>query len=474
MRPGTSTTTLDPPAEAPGSYRATLLILLAGQLMALVDVTIVNVAMPTIGSRLSASGSEIQLLVVGYTISYAVLLITGARLGAVYGRRRLYMSGVFIFTAASLMCGLAPSVGLLLTARFIEGAGAAAMVPQIISIIQVRFTARARAIALSAYSGVLASGFVIGQVAGGIIVTSNLFNASWRPIFLVNIPIGVAIFALAPHLLPKDESPSTGRGKFDIPGLAVSAAAVFAIVMPLVIGHQLGWPVWSRTLIVLGFILAVTFVLLERRVRVAPLLHPLVVRAPGFRVGLGAVAFVMTAYGSLLFTMSIYLQSFLHYDALRAAATFAPSAAVFGLCGLLWNKLPERWHNAVIPVGLGICAIGITGLAFTVGSNTSAYVIGAILITYGFGGGFGFSLLLTRTLAKVPRSNAAEASGLLTTTMQLSQSIGVATLGGVFLDRAPGDPGTAIAAVTGWEAFLLAIAVVMATLVARSSRTLQD
>ena len=165
------TTTTDPlvrdPATAARGRWLMLIVLLAGQFMALLDVTIVNVAMPTIGRSLHASGAELQLVVAGYTVSYAMMLITGARMGDLYGRRRMFLAGVAVFTLASLACGIAPGIGVLIGARFVQGAGAAAMMPQIMSVIQVRFDGAARARALSAYTAVLSSGFVAGQVIGG-------------------------------------------------------------------------------------------------------------------------------------------------------------------------------------------------------------------------------------------------------------------------------------------------------------------
>src|ERR1700753_2045985 len=157
-----------------------LVVLLAGQFMALLDVTIVNVAMPTIGRSLHASGAELQLVVAGYTVSYAMLLITGARLGDLRGRRTLFLTGVAVFTLASALCGFAPTITVLIVARFVQGAGAAATMPQIMSVIQARFTGRDRGRALSAYSAVLASGFVAGQVFGGLLVNAKLFGSQWR------------------------------------------------------------------------------------------------------------------------------------------------------------------------------------------------------------------------------------------------------------------------------------------------------
>ncbi len=187
-----------------------LCLLLAGQFMGLLDVTIVNVALPTIGRSLHGSGAGLQLVVAGYTISYATLLITGARLGDIFGRRRMFLIGVLAFTAASLACGLAPTFAFLIAARLVQGAGAAAMIPQIMSVIQQRFEGQARARALGAYAAVLATGAVAGQVLGGVLVTANLLGTQWRPVFLVNVPVGLAIALAVPRVLPRDTPQAAG------------------------------------------------------------------------------------------------------------------------------------------------------------------------------------------------------------------------------------------------------------------------
>jgi MFS family permease len=281
-----------------------LIVLLAGQFMALLDVTIVNVAMPTIGRSLHASGAELQLVVAGYTVSYAMLLITGARLGDVVGRRRMFQFGVGIFTLASLTCGLAPDIGVLITARFVQGAGAAAMMPQIMTVIQIRFSGAARAKALSAYTAVLSSGFVAGQVIGGLLVTANLFGTEWRPVFLVNVPIGLAVLALVPRVVPADEARDGAAGRrsarLDLPGLAVAVPAVCLIVLPLMLGHQENWPAWSLACIGLGLVLVPVFLATERAVAARggyPLLSLSVFRARGLLAGLAAVTLLMVTYG---------------------------------------------------------------------------------------------------------------------------------------------------------------------------------
>jgi MFS family permease len=464
-----------------------LIILLGGQFMALLDVTIVNVAMPTIGRALHASGAALQLVVAGYTVSYAMLLITGARLGELYGRRRLFLAGVAVFTLSSLACGLAPGIEVLIAARFVQGAGAAAMVPQIISVIQASFSGPARARALSAYSAVLASGFVAGQVLGGVIVSADLFGAQWRPVFLVNVPVGLAVLAIVPRAVPPDtRAPSRAGRRLDLAGLAVAVPAVFLIVLPLVLGHEEGWPWWVPAGIAAGLALAVAFVAVERRVAARggdPLLNLDVLGSPGIVSGLGATVITMIAYGGFLFSLSLHLQSGLGDSALRAGLTFAPAAAAFGLCGFYWRKLPERWQHVLAPAGLGAAAVAevFLGLDLRSGTNGGPW-LPVVLLVLGAALGVGYSPLVTHSLARVPLADAADASGLLTTTLQLGQVIGVAVFGSLFLSLAAraGQPGLptsphAIAVTSGWLALLFAVAalaaVPLAGTVARARRS---
>ena len=225
-----------------------LAVLLLGQFMCIIDVLVVNVAMPSIAASLHASGASLQLVVGGYTISYAMLLITGARLGDRYGRRRTYLAGVLIFTTASLACALAPDGQALIGFRFIQGAGAAVLVPQIFSIIQLNFTGPARARALSAYAAVLSAGAVTGLVLGGVMVTADLFGTGWRPVFAINVPIGIVLAAPCPAWSRPTKPRAAARRpdqRLDLAGLAAAACAVLLIVLPLVLGHEEGWPAWA-------------------------------------------------------------------------------------------------------------------------------------------------------------------------------------------------------------------------------------
>ena len=455
-----------------------LIVLLAGQFMALLDVTIVNVAMPTIGRSLHASGAELQLVVAGYTVSYAMMLITGARLGDLYGRRRMFLAGVAVFTLASLACGIAPGIGILIAARFVQGTGAAAMMPQIMSVIQVRFDGAARARALSAYTAVLSSGFVAGQVIGGVLVTANLFGQGWRPVFLVNVPIGLAVLATVPRVVPRDE-PGPRRRQLDLLGLGIAAPAVFLLVLPLMLGHQEDWPGWVFACLAVGLALGVAFVLVERRITDRggdPLLNLAVLRAPGLVPGLAAVAVLMITYGGFLFSFALHLQGGLGDSALRAGLTFAPCAVVFGACGYFWRRLPAAWHPLLAPLGCLVAVGGYLAVANVLRSGGSGGApLQAGLILTGAALALGFSPLVTHALVRVPLRHAADASGLLTTTIQLGQAVGVATFGSLFLTLDTGrgvttaaSSGHALAITMSWLAATMLLAVAAGIPLART------
>jgi MFS family permease len=480
-------TAISEPAVAAGreNERArwvTLIVLLCGQFMALLDVTIVNVAMPTIGRSLHASGAELQLVIAGYTVSYAMLLITGARLGDLIGRRRMFLLGVGGFTAASLACGLAPDIGVLIAARFVQGAAAAAMMPQIMTVIQLRFSGPARTRALSAYTAVLSSGFAAGQVIGGMLVTANLFGSSWRPVFLVNVPIGLAVLALLPRVMPADAPGGTRR--LDLPGLAIAVPAVCLVVLPLMLGHQQRWPAWSLACIGAGLALVPVFLSVERSVAARggqPLLSLSVLRAPGLLPGLATMTLLMGTYGGFLFSFAIHLQAGLGDSALRAGLTFAPCAAAFGLCGYYWRRLPAGWHPQLTVCGaaVGACAYLAVALLLRDGGSGGAW-LQVSLVVLGGSLALAFSPLVSQSLVRVPLHQAADASGLLTTAIQLSQAVGVAVFGSLFLTvGAGGAAGRAtVAAASGhalfvtmtWIAVTLACGAVAAVPLVRTVR----
>jgi MFS family permease len=291
----------------------------------------------------------LQLVVGGYTVAYAMLLITGARLGDLYGRRRMYLLGGIGFTVTSLACGFAPNALALIFFRFVQGA-AAVMVPQIMSVFQMQFGGAARAKALSAYGVVLSTGAVAGLIIGGVLVNANLLGASWRPVFLVNLPLGVLLAFLVPRLVPADEQRASRQ--LDFGGLAIAVPAVVLVVLPLVLGHELGWPAWAFACIAVGLLLAGLFVRIERRVAARggdPLLNLGVLRAPVIPSGLGALSCMQLTYGGFLFVFTLHLETGLGDSVLRTGLIYILMAATFGLVGFYWRRLPERVHHAFVP-----------------------------------------------------------------------------------------------------------------------------
>ncbi|WIY04598.1 MFS transporter [Amycolatopsis mongoliensis] len=426
-----------------------LAVLLLGQFMALLDVTVVNVAMTDIRGDLHASGAALQLVVSGYTVGYAMLLITGARLGELFGRRRLFVTGTIAFTVCSLLCGLAPDPVTLIAARIAQGAGAALMMPQVISLIQAQFSGAARAKALSAYTAVISVAFVAGQVLGGVLVGANLFGTGWRPIFLVNVPIGVLVALLALRLVPGGVA-KAGR-RLDLAGLAIAVPAVVLVVLPLVLGHEVGWPGWTFGSIAAGVLLAVLFVVVERRVR-DPLVDLGVLRIRGVAPGLATLAAGVASYGGFLFCVSLHLQSGLGKTAMAAGLAMAPGGIVFGLCGFFWNRLPQRVHAWLTPCGYVGSAVAYALLALDGDGGTLFFVA---LLLFGLSMGPAFGSLMAQALTHVPVERASDVSGLLTTTLQLGQVIGVATFGSVFLTLATASSAHAITTTMTWAAVLL-------------------
>ena len=415
-----------------------LAIVLTGQLMAVLDATIVNVAVPTMHAGLHASGAGLQLIVAGYTIAYAVLLVTGARLGDILGYRRMFRAGVLLFTLASLGCGLAPSAGLLIGLRFAQGVGAAVMIPQVLSLIQRTYTSPApRARAMSLYAAVISGGAVLGQVVGGLLISADLFGATWRPIFLVNVPVGIAVLLFG-RLLPD------GRGRpgrtLDVPGLLVLTPAVVALVLPLVLGQSLGWPAWGWALLaasVAGFSL---LGYVERRVASRggqPILPQALLGLPGVRTGIMGLFASLVVFGGWLFGFALQLQDGLGDSALRAGLTFAPAALAFALVSLNWQRLPARFH-----AGLAVTGFLVNGLALLVlgilmrSGGTGGGLVYVAAVFSGAGMAAAFGPLMTRVLSRVPVAMAADASGVIVTVNQLGIVVGIATFGTLYLNLA--------------------------------------
>jgi MFS family permease len=428
--------------------RPLLALVLAAQFMALLDVFIVNVAAPTIGTELHASGADLQLVIAGYTITYSVLLITGARLGDRLGHGRVHLAGLALFTAASLACGLAQGATELIVFRLVQGAGSAVMIPQVLSLIQRNFTGEARVKALGAYSAVIAVGAAAGQVVGGVLVSADLFGTSWRPVFLVNVPVGLVLLAVGGRVLPAGDPSGRERARaVDLPGLLLLGAAVSLLTVPLVLGQEEDWPLWSWLSLGSAVVLFTLFCRYESRLARrggAALIAPRVLRHPGMGLAVFRILAVMAVNGGFLFALTLHVQGGLGYSALRAGLSFAPTAVVFGLVGLTWRNWPATWQRLLVPAGFVLTALSVLGIGLVLkGGDGGGVLLYVAYAGVGVGLALGFSPTLTRALATVRPEDAADASGLLATVAQLGQLIGVAAFGTLFLNRfeSLGAPG---------------------------------
>ncbi|WP_129296440.1 MFS transporter [Streptomyces lydicus] len=438
-----------PGAESARSRGAgrTLAVILTGQFMALLDAFIVTVAAPSIGADLGASGAALQLVIAGYTITYAALLITGARIGELLGPRRTFLAGLAVFTVASLACGLAAEAGQLIAFRAVQGAGAAVMIPQVLGIIQRTHTGPARTRALGAYTAVMAVGAALGQIAGGVLVSADLFGAGWRPVFLVNVPIGALLLAAGPRLIPRDRPSGTARG-LDLPGLVLLAAALVLVTVPLVLGQEAGRPAWTWWSLAAGGVLLGVFAGYEaRRARRggAPLIAPRVLGAPGMPLSVIRLALVMAVNAGYMFVLTLHFQNTLHYSALRTGLLFVPTALAYGAVGLWWRRLPARVHPLLVPGGfvmLSAVLVGI-GLALRGGGAGDGIRLLAAYAGVGVALGFAHSPNLAAALGTVSTEHAADASGLVVTVNQVGLLLGTSLFGALFLHRqAEAEAGT--------------------------------
>ncbi|MYW04327.1 MFS transporter [Streptomyces sp. SID3343] len=426
-----------------------LAVLVAGQFVAVLDASIVNVAAPDMRTDLHASGSGLQLVIAGYTIVYAMLLITGSRLGAIFGHGRAYLAGLGLFTASSLACGIAGSTAELVAFRCLQGAGAALLVPQVLTLIQRRFEGRRRTAALGLYQTAIAGGAVIGQILGGVLVSADLWGTGWRPVFLVNVPLGIGLLVIGWRALGGDEpDPGTGPSRWqrlDVPGVLMLAPAMLAVVVPLVMGHEQDWPVWGWVLLVAGLVGMGAFALVERWVAGrggAPLVSGAVLRSPGLLPAGIALLLGVGSYNGFLFTLALHLQSGLGDSPLRAGLVYVPCAVGFAAGGMWWRRLPERLRAHVAYVAFALVALSYVALALSVrGGREAGFALALALGAMGLGQGAALGPMMGTALARVRPEDAGDASGVVVTLMQFGGVLGVATYGTLFLSTTGAGAG---------------------------------
>jgi EmrB/QacA subfamily drug resistance transporter len=429
--------TVDPALETSLPRRGLVLaVVLAGTVLTVVDVAIVNVAIPSLQQDLDASFGAVALVVTSYTLVYACLLVTGGRLGDIYGRRRLFVTGLLIFTGSSALCGLAPSIDVLIAARVLQGVGGALMYPQVLAVIQVTFTGEERTRALGIFGAVAGFSAIGGQLVGGLLLSADLFGLEWRPVFLVNVPLGALATVAALVVLPRDRP--EGKERLDLGGVALLAVALAALMLPLLTGRDAGWPAWLMLLLVLSAPALAVFALYELQLRRrggAPLVPLELFRNRSFAGGIPIALLFTASYASFLLLLVLYLQEGLGFSPLASGATYTPAALGFLVTSLTAPPLVRILGRHVLTVGYLLAALGLLATAATAdaaGPALHGWELAPTLFVAGLGQGLGMSPLVGTIVAGVPPGQAGAASGVVTTVLQAGNVLGVALTGLVF------------------------------------------
>ena len=421
-------------------------VILSANLLSVLDFLIVNIALPSIRREMGATDAQMQLTVAGYGLAFAVCLITGGRLGDIYGRKRLFMIGMAGFTAASLLCGFAQNPLQLVVFRVIQGLVAALMAPQVLATIQVTFEGRERDTATGMVGAVVGVGSFLGNVLGGFLVQADLFGMGWRPIFFVNVPIGIVALILAWFLVP--ESKSAHAKKLDIPGAVLSGIGLFCLIFPIAEGRERGWPWWCFALFAFSGFVGWYFVIYQRNLKGAggsPLVDMELFQSGGFGRGLISILLLFSGIASFSFTLTYFLQGGLGVEPRQVGIIFAALSISFLIASLSAVKIVGIIGSKTLLVGMGIMQIGqilLIVLPLYYGGRLNPYALMPVLFLYGLGQGLSVPQVIRQTLNEVGVENAGAASGVLQTAQQIAFSLGVSVVGAVFFSFAEGGNAT--------------------------------
>jgi EmrB/QacA subfamily drug resistance transporter len=409
-----------------------LAVVLAADIMDLMDATIVNVAGPSIRRDLGGSASTLLWLSAGYTLAFAVLLITGARLGDMFGRRRLFLVGSAGFTVMSGACSVAPSMAMLIALRVLQGSFGALMVPQGFGMLKECFAEDEMPKVMSAFMPMLGLAILAGPILAGALVEANLWGIGWRLLFLINLPVGIAAFGGAVRALPRTVAHPGIR--LDTVGMVLIGAALTAIIYPLIQGRTARWPAWTFATLAVGVVLLAVFVLWERRRRSDPLIEAGLLANRTYTSGILVALAYFGAFGGLLLCVSLFGQLGEHFSPIHAGLTLM--AMVVGmLAGMgLSFALVKPLGRHLLHLGVVLLAAGTVGLALTVtgARSASTWDLAPSLFAIGLGAGASFGQLFDFILASVSMDEVGSATGVLEAVQQLSQAIGVAALGTIF------------------------------------------
>ncbi|KHT14343.1 MFS transporter [Pectobacterium brasiliense] len=412
-----------------------LSVLLMAGFVTIFDLFVVNVAIPSMQADLGASFAQIGFIVAGYELAFGVLLITGGRLGDVFGRRRLFVVGMAGFTLASALCGLAPSAGFLIGARILQGLAAALLFPQVYASIRVNFDGDDSRRAFGLLGMTLGLAAIAGQILGGWLVHANLFGLGWRSIFLINVPIGLLAIAAA-RFIPESRTPQ--RPSLDWMGVALVSVGLTLLLVPLIEGPGQGWPAWSLWMLATAMLLLAMFYRQqERRQRAGylPLVDMRLLLQRRFLLGMLLVLLVYSTSSSFFLCFALLVQTGLGLDPFLAGSIFAPCSVGFVLASLAAPRLVARWGTVAIVAGALVYAVSIGLLIMQVqlaGADLVAVRLIPVLVVVGAGQGFIMTPLLNLVLGFVDEVQAGMASGVISTVQQIGAALGVAVVGILF------------------------------------------
>lgn len=352
--------TVRSPAATPSLGGLGLFTVLLAAALPLIDFFIVNVALPSIGRDLHASESVLELVVAGYGLAYAVLLVLGGRLGDLFGRRRFFLGGMAAFGLTSLACGLAPSAWTLVAARVAQGAASAAMLPQVLATIQSATAGQRRAKAMSLYGATAGLSMVAGQILGGVLVAADIAGTGWRSVFLVNVPVVVVGLVLAARGVP--ETRSRRPEPVDGPGTVLLTASLLALLAPLTEGRSAGWPLWTWLSLLAFPFVATAFYLVERRADRqgrTPLVPPSLFALTSLRRGLVMILPFSVGFSGFMFVIAVALQRGAGLGPVPAGLALAPMAVVFFFVSLAGPRLVARYGTRVVTAGALVQGLGV-------------------------------------------------------------------------------------------------------------------
>jgi EmrB/QacA subfamily drug resistance transporter len=432
-----------------------LAVVMTANIMDAMDATIANIAGPSVRRDLGGGASTLQWISAGYTLAFAVLLIAGARLGDIFGRRRVFLVGLAGFTLFSAVCAAAPSMPVLIGSRALQGAFGALMIPQGFGFLKQVFPDQDEFDKAMGFVGP-ASGLPLlaAPILAGALIDANLWHVGWRLVFLINVPIGVIALALAIPTLP--ETPKRPGLKLDIGGVWLIGLALVAIIYPLIQGRADGWPLWIFAILAVGLLLLFAFLRYERRHQDSALIEPTLLSNRTYLSGIAVILFFFGGFSGLLLCVSLFGQLGEGWSPIHAGLSLTPMVIgiVIGMTASF--ALVDRLGRHLLHIGILLIAAGDVGVALvlTAAHSASAWDLVPGLLCAGAGAGGRFAQLFGFVLNSVNMDEVGSASGVLEATQQLSTSLGVAVLGTIFFSVFDHHLPTDALQITAWACLI--------------------